>query len=67
MCFSPTPVLHSVEKEPLPPSLSGMINKYGTKVRLHFKMELEQLWLGTHGEKHLFCCCPIVLILSCHF
>ncbi|KAL5473155.1 hypothetical protein EMCRGX_G027603 [Ephydatia muelleri] len=34
--------------EPLPPSLSGMINKYGTKVRLHFKMELEQLWLGTH-------------------
>ena len=41
-------------KEPLPPSLSGMINKYGTKVRLHFKMELEQLWLGTHGEKHLW-------------
>lgn len=34
--------------EVLPPSLSGMINKHGTKVRLHFKMELDQLWLGTH-------------------
>jgi len=27
--------------------LSGMTNKYGGKVRLTFKLELDQLWLGT--------------------
>lgn len=35
-------------KEDLPPNpLSGMINKTGGKVRLTFKLELDQLWLGT--------------------
>jgi len=35
-------------KESLPPCpLSGMINKTGGKVRLTFKLELDQLWLGT--------------------
>ncbi|XP_074647833.1 ubiquitin domain-containing protein UBFD1-like isoform X2 [Tubulanus polymorphus] len=35
-------------KEPLPPvPLSGMINKSGGKVRLTFKMEVDQLWIGT--------------------
>ncbi|KAF6202564.1 hypothetical protein GE061_002962 [Apolygus lucorum] len=34
--------------EPLPPCpLSGMLNKSGGKVRLTFKMELDQLWIGT--------------------
>lgn len=37
-------------QEPLPTHpLSGMINKYGAKVRLHFKQELDQLWIGTKG------------------
>lgn len=36
--------------DPLPPSpISGLCNKYGAKVRLHFKLELEQLWIGTKG------------------
>jgi len=35
-------------KESLPPApLSGMLNKSGGKVRLTFKLELDQLWLGT--------------------
>lgn len=35
-------------KEELPPyPLSGMTNKTGGKVRLTFKLELDQLWLGT--------------------
>lgn len=35
-------------KEPLPPfPLSGMLNKAGGKVRLTFKLELDQLWIGT--------------------
>lgn len=29
--------------------LSGMTNKFGSKVRLHFRPELEQLWIGTKG------------------
>ncbi|CAB0015250.1 unnamed protein product, partial [Nesidiocoris tenuis] len=34
--------------EPLPPCpLSGMLNKSGGKVRLTFKLELDQLWIGT--------------------
>ncbi|XP_064406813.1 ubiquitin domain-containing protein UBFD1-like [Halichondria panicea] len=34
--------------DPLPgQALSGMLNKYGNKVRLHFKKELDQLWIGT--------------------
>jgi intein/homing endonuclease len=39
---------HRFRQESLPPSpLSGMINKYGGKVRLHFKLDLEQVWIGT--------------------
>ncbi|XP_045515947.1 ubiquitin domain-containing protein UBFD1-like [Pieris brassicae] len=35
-------------KEPLPPTpLSGMLNKHGGKVRLTFKPEQDQLWIGT--------------------
>ncbi|XP_048762513.1 ubiquitin domain-containing protein UBFD1-like isoform X2 [Ostrea edulis] len=35
-------------KEPLPHTpLSGMYNKSGGKVRLTFKLEVDQLWLGT--------------------
>ncbi|XP_077290753.1 ubiquitin domain-containing protein UBFD1-like [Arctopsyche grandis] len=35
-------------KEPLPPvPLSGMLNKHGGKVRLTFKLELDQVWVGT--------------------
>lgn len=36
------------KREPLPSQpLSGMVNKFGSKVRLYFKSELEQLWIGT--------------------
>jgi len=35
-------------KEPLPPQpLSGMLNKHGGKVRLTFKMDANQVWIGT--------------------
>jgi len=35
-------------KEPLPPyPLCGMLNKSGGKVRLTFKLEVDQLWIGT--------------------
>ncbi|XP_059475763.1 ubiquitin domain-containing protein UBFD1-like [Neocloeon triangulifer] len=35
-------------KEPLPAfPLHGMLNKQGKKVRLTFKMELDELWIGT--------------------
>ena len=41
-------------KDPLPPNpLGGMLNKYGGKVRLYFKTDIEQLWLGTNGELSL--------------
>lgn len=41
-------------KEPLPPTpLSGMLNKYGAKVRLHFKLEMDQLWIATKGKQCL--------------
>ncbi|XP_018015254.1 ubiquitin domain-containing protein UBFD1 [Hyalella azteca] len=34
--------------EPLPPHpIAGMLNKLGGKVRLTFKLELDQVWLGT--------------------
>ena len=37
--------------EPLPPfPISGMYNKSGGKVRLTFKLETDQLWIGTKGE-----------------
>lgn len=31
--------------------LSGMYNKSGGKVRLTFKLEQDQLWIGTKGEQ----------------
>ncbi|XP_071452222.1 ubiquitin domain-containing protein UBFD1-like [Hetaerina americana] len=35
-------------KEPLPPfPISGMLNKSGGKVRLTFKLEMDQVWIGT--------------------
>lgn len=35
-------------KEPLPPvPLSGMLNKAGGKLRITFRLELDELWLGT--------------------
>jgi len=35
-------------KEPLPSQpLSGMVNKHGGKVRLTFKLESDQVWIGT--------------------
>ena len=37
-------------KEPLPPTpISGVVNKYGAKVRLTFKTEADQLWIATKG------------------
>jgi len=52
-CWSeewPPPASSCFLQEPLPTHpLSGMINKYGAKVRLHFKQELDQLWIGTKG------------------
>lgn len=39
-------------QEQLPPQpLSGMYNKSGSKVRLTFKMELSQVWIGTKGRQ----------------
>lgn len=39
------------EQERLPTvPLSGMFNKSGGKVRLTFKLEQDQLWIGTKGE-----------------
>jgi len=39
-------------REQLPPQpLSGMYNKSGSKVRLTFKMELNQVWIGTKGRQ----------------
>lgn len=36
------------EKSSLPPDpLHGMLNKMGGKVRLTFKLEVDQVWLGT--------------------
>ena len=38
-------------KQSLPPQpLTGMYNKSGGKVRLTFKLELDQIWLGTKGN-----------------
>ncbi|XP_054155088.1 ubiquitin domain-containing protein UBFD1-like [Oppia nitens] len=35
-------------RAPLPPEpLYGMVNKFNNKVRLTFKLELDQLWIGT--------------------
>lgn len=38
-------------REPLPHMpISGMYNKSGGKVRLTFKLESDQLWIGTKGK-----------------
>ena len=38
-------------QESLPSTpLSGMLNKHGEKVRLTFKLETDELWIGTKGE-----------------
>ena len=37
-----------VGQDSLPPQpLSGMLNKHGGKVRLTFKMDMNQVWIGT--------------------
>lgn len=37
-------------QDSLPPyPLSGMLNKSGGKVRLTFKLEVDQVWIGTKG------------------
>lgn len=46
----PEDAMHGLKntKESLPPTpLSGMLNKSGGKVRLTFKLEMDQVWLGT--------------------
>jgi hypothetical protein len=49
-------------KEPLPHfPLTGMYNKAGGKVRLTFKLELDQLWLGTKGNLYFMFTC------ACYF
>ena len=46
-----SPCVCPCSQEPLPAQpLSGMLNKFGAKVRLHFKLEMDQLWIGTKGE-----------------
>lgn len=37
-----------------------MLNKFGAKVRLHFKLEMDQLWIGTKGELLLLSVCVYV-------
>ena len=39
------------QRESLPSvPLTGMYNKSGNKVRLTFKLEADQVWIGTKGE-----------------
>jgi len=46
--YSIITLLPSFLKEPLPQvPLYGMVNKSGDKVRLTFKLEMDQLWVGT--------------------
>jgi len=47
-------------REQLPSQpLSGMYNKSGNKVRLTFKMELNQVWIGTKGLQQCVCVCEV--------
>jgi hypothetical protein len=48
-------------REPLPSHpISGMYNKSGGKVRLTFKLEANQVWIGTKGQSiNLFLCFKI--------
>ena len=34
--------------------VAGMYNKYGGKVRLTFKLQLDQLWIGTKGLLYVY-------------
>ena len=45
-----TPGIKNAKLSLPPHPLSGMYNKSGGKVRLTFKLELDQLWLGTKGN-----------------
>lgn len=47
-------------------SLSGMINKFGSKVRLHFRTDLEQLWIGTKGMRLLLAIrtCSMTIVIK---
>lgn len=64
-------------QEPLPPvPLSGMLNKHGGKVRLTFKPEQDQLWLGTKERteklamtsiKSKYCLILIVTFLNTYY
>ncbi|CAH2256660.1 jg19624 [Pararge aegeria aegeria] len=52
-------------KEPLPPvPVSGMLNKHGGKVRLTFKPEQDQLWLGTKERTEKLAMTSIKSIVS---
>ncbi|XP_051488236.1 ubiquitin domain-containing protein UBFD1 isoform X1 [Apus apus] len=70
----PDDVMPSVKgvQERLPTvPLSGMYNKSGGKVRLTFKLEQDQLWIGTkvmhNCRNHGMCCCAEdqVTVLNC--
>jgi hypothetical protein len=51
LAIKTSPCVYPLSQEPLPAQpLSGMLNKFGAKVRLHFKLEMDQLWIGTKGE-----------------
>ena len=42
---------YTCTQETLPSTpLSGMLNKHGEKVRLTFKLETDELWIGTKGD-----------------
>lgn len=52
-------------KESLPPvPLSGMLNKHGGKLRLTFKLEQDQLWLGTKERTEKLAMSSIKSIVS---
>ena len=54
-----TMLLCPQERLPAVP-LSGMYNKSGGKVRLTFKLEQDQLWIGTKGTG-----CPRLFLAHC--
>lgn len=50
---------------PLPPEpLHGMVNKYGNKVRLTFKLEQDQLWVGTRERTEKLSMMSVRTIIS---
>lgn len=50
--------------------ITGMVNKHGAKVRLTFKLELDQVWIETSGmhtvHSHFtnFCLCFYCMVLD---